>query len=63
MLLFLKFDRAGTLIRTAELSANFGMFSKSMLSVRVVVVLVELISVGFLLLLCARGPNDDIFSI
>lgn len=60
VLLFLKFAREGTLMWTAELSANFGMFSNSMLSIRLVVVLVELISVSFLLLLCAKG---DIFSI
>lgn len=63
VLLFLKFAREGTLIRTAELSANFGIFSNSMLSIRVVVVLVELISVSFWLLLCAFGVDDDIFSI
>lgn len=63
VLLFLKFDREGTLSRTAELSANFGMFSNSMLSNRLLVVLVELISAGFLLLLCAKGVDDNIFSL
>lgn len=62
VLLFLKFARNGTVART-EHSANFGMPStKPRLSIWLMVVVVELISVSFLLLLCAKGV-DDIFSI